>query len=1175
MPFILFFIFLICSCSHKETAFTAISANFSGVHFQNTITVSDTLNALVSEFVYNGGGVALGDLNGDDKPDIFFAGNQQDNALFVNKGELVFRDASREAGILKPEAGYWSSGVNLVDINRDGKLDIYVCNTLNETAALRKNLLYINQGNDNQGTPKFREQAEAYGLADTSHASHAQFFDYDLDGDLDVFIGVNWIEEKYAHEFIEKRFGPDALNRDILLRQDWSTEKGHPVFTNVSSEAGIIADGYSHSTLIVDFNGDHYPDIYVANDFESDDIVYINQQNGTFLDRAKAIFKHCSLSAMGSDVGDVNNDGLPDLFTTEMQPYYNKRKKLFQGESTYQREILTRRYGYTPQYTRNTLQVNQGIHPETGLPIFSEQGQYAGVHETDWSWATLFFDYNHDGHQDLYIANGFPKDVTDHDFSIFRSFASRLVSPQELLAAVPEVKSPNFLFENNGNGTFQNVTQRAGMAIPSFSNGAAFADLDLDGDLDLVVHQIDDKAMIFRNNLDVSKHPYLRVRLEGTLGNPDAIGATVMAYYGKGKQRQFLLSGRGYLSQSETVCHFGLGQSTKVDSLEIIWPGGLRQLLYDIPTNQTLTVSFDPTVVLPPQNTSEPLNTRFSEVSESMGLRYFHQDDDFIDFNIQRTIPHKLSQFGPALAVGDLDGDDLEDLVISGSRNYPETFFYQRLDGAFESQTNLLKTDKQSEDAGMLVFDADGDGRNDLFIAGGGAQYRPGDARYQGRLYHNAGNRRFDYVPGAIPDLKTNNSCVKAADVDGDGDLDLFVGARSQPGAYPLPDRSFLLLNESRPGNPLFREASQGNKGTPMFPGPITDALWTDVNNDNQPDLLLVGEWLSPRLFQNQRGLLKEVRTGLEDYIGWWNSVAGADLDNDGDTDYILGNFGENINFRASPKEPMAIYAYDLDKNGSIDPLISRYWPDSLGKRKAFLYHPLQDIIAQFPGIKKQYLYFGEFGEATAADVFRKLGIQRAKAIQVNWMKTSWIENLGNGRFRMHALPPQAQMAPVYGILPIAGDSGEYTDLLLTGNDFGMEVQQGKADAFNGLWLQNHGKQKFTPVLSTHSGFYVPGDGKSLVSLKNSNDLLLVASQNKGALRCMKPRKQYQHMLSFKESETHAMIMLKNGTKRKVERYWGSSFLSQSGQHITINGSEHSVVFFKADGNRSRIWSRK
>ncbi|MEX0290326.1 MAG: CRTAC1 family protein, partial [Flavobacteriaceae bacterium] len=568
--------FLGCNRSQKDsTLFRVISAADSGLDFNNQLFENDSINIIDNEFVYNGAGVALGDLNNDGLDDIFLAANQVDNKLFLNLGELKFEDVSKQAKISKPDTLHWSSGVSLIDINLDGLQDIYVCNTFYKDSTKRKNLLYINLG-IKEGVPEFAEMAEAYGIADNSYSSHAQFFDYDNDGDLDLFIGVNRIEGINPNQFSPLTDDGTSLSKDRLYENIWKEGDPHPIFKEVTEAAGIRYHGYSHSTLIHDFNEDGWADIYVANDFLSNDLIYINNQDKTFTNRADDIFKHFSLSSMGSDIADVNNDGIMDIFTSEMQPYYNKRKKLFQGPSSYQKEIFTRKYQYAYQYTRNTLQLNLGTNPETGLPIFGETGMFAGVQETDWSWAPLFADFDNDGWKDLLITNGFPKDVTDRDFGDFRATASRLVSKEKLIAAIPEIKIPNFIFKNNGDLSFEDVTQKWGLNFGTYSNGAAYGDLDNDGDLDLVINNINDPVLLMENKANelLPGAKYLRVKLNGPKGNSAAYGSVVTVFAQGQEKKQSLLSGRGYLSKTEEALHFGLGAISQVDSIQIIWPGG-------------------------------------------------------------------------------------------------------------------------------------------------------------------------------------------------------------------------------------------------------------------------------------------------------------------------------------------------------------------------------------------------------------------------------------------------------------------------------------------------------------------------------------------------------------------------------------------------------------------------
>ena len=1170
---------LFASCTgNAETAalFENIPADQSGLQFENRLHENDSINILDNEFVYNGSGVALGDLDGDGLDDIFLAGNQVNNTLYLNRGKLKFEDITQASGIGKPDSLLWSSGVSLVDLNLDGRLDVYVCNTFYRDSLHRRNLLYINKGNGDDGIPRFEEEAAAYGIADDSYSSHAQFFDYDNDGDLDLFIGVNRIEGINPSQFRPLEDDGTSMSRDRLYRSDWNDSLGRPHFTNVSEQAGIVHHGYSHSTLIHDFNKDGWMDIYVANDFFSNDLVYINNQDGTFTNRAGDIFKHFSLSSMGSDLADINNDGELDLFTTEMQPYYNKRKKLFQGPSSYDKEIFTRQYNYEYQYARNTLQIANGTDPQTGLPVFSETGIFAGIQETDWSWAPLFADYDNDGWQDLIITNGFPKDVTDRDFGDFRVTANRLVSKEQLIAAIPEIKIPNFAFKNNGNLTFEDVTEAWGLNFGTFSNGAAYGDLDLDGDLDLVINNLNDKALLLENHsteLYPEQH-YLRIRLKGTELNPAGYGSLVSVYQGGHVQKLRLLSGRGYLSKPESVLHFGLGAATQADSVLIEWPDGLVERMVAIAANQVLEADHaqavrNPSYGMPPM-ASAPLR----EVAAERGLDILVRDIDFIDFNFQRTLPHKFSQYGPSLAAGDVNEDGLTDLLVAGSRGFAEKWLLQNADGTFSEQDTNYKNEagKEEEDTATLLFDADSDGDLDLYLARGSGQYEPGHPWYRDLLLLNDGKGQYAPAPGALPEMVSNSSVVKAADYDQDGDLDLFVGSRVLPFAYPSADRSYVLRNDSSAGQARFSDVTREVCGALEYAGLISDALWTDFNGDARPDLILAAEWSPLRFFENRGGQLEEVTdaTGLSEDKGWWNSLAAADLDNDGDTDYVAGNSGTNIYFKGNKDQPVRIYAKDLDDNGMIDPLISYYLRDSLGVKREYLYHPWQDVVKQFSAIRKRFNSFGEFGSSTLPEMFKDGLLDDAVVYEFNTMETSWIENLGGNRFRRHALPMAVQIAPVYGVAPADFDGDGLIDLLVVGNDYGMEVQQGRADALMGLLLKNRGDGSFEPLNADRSGFYVPGDAKALVRLTTADGKSLwVASQNNARLKAFETVEGGM-LIPVSPREVRAEITLGDGSRQHHEFYWGSGFLSQSERVLEVPKTARRVEFFDGQGHATR-----
>ncbi|MFM1878070.1 MAG: hypothetical protein RLZZ241_936 [Bacteroidota bacterium] len=1171
-----------CSTKSDKTLFERKNPDATGIVFSNQLTENDSVNILDNEFVYNGSGVGIGDLNGDGLEDLFLAGNQVNNALYLNKGKLKFEDITLAAGIGKPSSFIWSSGVNIVDVNLDGKLDVYVSNTFYRDSVNRRNLLYINSGVNSQGIPTFQEQATAYGIADDSYSSHAQFFDYDNDGDLDLFIGVNRIEGINPSQFRPIEDNGQSMSRDRLYRNDWDANAGHPVFTNVSSEAGIIYHGYSHSTIIHDFNQDGWADIYVANDFFSNDLIYINNQDGTFTNRAGDIFKHFSLSSMGSDLADVNSDGELDLFTTEMQPYYNKRKKLFQGPSSYDKEIFTRRYDYEYQYARNTLQISNGSNPETGLPIFSETGMFAGVQETDWSWAPLFADYDNDSWQDLIITNGFPKDVTDRDFGDFRVTGQRLLSKEDLIAAIPEIKIPNFAFKNNGDLSFSDVTDSWGFNFGTFSSGAAYGDLDGDGDLDLVINNLNEPVTLLENH-SREMHPelnYLRISLDGPTANAQGFGSMVSVYLNGHIQKLTSLSGRGYLSKPESTLHFGLGKSNKADSVLIQWPDGKTQKLIQVASNQTLRVHHKDASSKNIKSAHQSTNTALmQEVSAQKDLDILVRDIDFIDFNFQRTLPHKFSQYGPALSAGDVNGDGLTDVFVPGSRSFAEQFLMQQMDGSFIAvEVNFKESESmEEEDTATLLFDADGDGDLDLYVGRGSAQYDPQDSLYRDQLLINDGLGNYTALTSGLPEITANTSVVKAADFDRDGDLDLFVGSRVLPFAYPKADRSYLLRNDTHGNTIQFTDVTASVGPVLEYAGLISDAIWSDFNGDNHPDLILASEWSPLRFFENKNGKLLEItnQTGVEEDKGWWNSLSAADLDNDGDIDYIAGNSGSNCYFKGTKTEPVRLYAKDLDDNGMIDPLLSYYLRDSLGIKHEYLYHPWQDVVKQFAGIRKYFNSFGSFGASTLPEMFNDGLLNDAEILELNTSASSWFENLGNNTFKRHPLPLAAQIAPIYGILSEDLDSDGNTDLILVGNDFGMEVQQGRSDALNGLVLKNDGQGNFTSLNNTASGFYVPGDAKALIRLISADGKnLWIASQNNNHLKAFES-KETPTVVALKANEVKARVTKQNGATRVVEFHWGSGFLSQSQRILQFNPVDQKIEFYNQKGEITRVVSGK
>jgi hypothetical protein len=1184
LAFILIALLGLASCKNNDKLFRLVSPEKSGIDFTNTITVNDTINILESEFTYNGGGVAVGDLNGDGLQDIYFAGNQVQNKLYINKGELKFEEVIEKAGAHKTK-GQWSSGVTFVDINSDGKQDIYVCNTMIEDSAALRDLLFINQGNNAEGIPQFKEMGEEYRILDNTHNSISTFFDYDLDGDLDLFIAVNFIDVQYPNQFLsmDQRRGKGVVTRDLLYRNDFDSTLGHAVFTDVSLDAGIDWGGYSHSAMIHDFNKDGYPDIYVANDYLSTDLIYINNQNGTFTNSISEIFKHESYSSMGSDIADVNNDGLEDLFAVEMLPADNKRKKVNMNANNYNHYLFTEQYQYEYQFVRNMFQLNQGINPKTKLPLFSDIAFLAGVEATDWSWSPLFADFDNDGYRDLLITNGFPKDIIDHDFGAFRkSVSSSMITRAELLDMIPEVKIPNFIFKNNGDLTFSDKSKEWGINLVSFTNGTSYADLDNDGDLDIITNNIDDPAFLFENTLynsDKKKEDqtanFLRVDLKGPLMNPQGFGATVTIWNKGNQQLAQSHCVKGYLSKSESFLHFGLGDSKSVDSIVVVWSDGKKQTLSKQNANQIISIDYknakEKTI---PSNMPKP--TLFEEIDpKSIGVDYVHEENDFIDFNLQKTLPHKFSQYGPAIAVGDVNRDGLDDIALaSSSRFQGPVVLIQQANGKFNKKILPIKTSEvnKEEDMGLLLFDADGDGDNDLYITRGSYQHDPGSNLYQDVLCENDGKGNFTVVASALPVITASGQNTKAADFDGDGDLDLFVGGRVDAKAYPKPGQSLLLRNDSKPGKLSFIDVTKKWSSSLPTVGMVSDFLWTDFNNDNKPDLLIASEW-SPLLFYKNTGSSFEkidASKEISDASGWWNSLLAVDVDQDGDMDYVAGNFGLNQYFKCSSGEPLRIYSKDFDNNGSYDAFISCYFPDSTGKRQEYFYHSKDDMQKQLILIRKKFEFYGDYGKATVKDVFTPEEMKGVNVLTANYMKSVWIENLGNQQFKMHELPMQAQFAPLYGMQAMDINGDQLTDLILTGNDFGMETSQGRADAFNGLVLLNGGNKNFKPIGFEESGFLVPGDARALAAVNVAGTNYLVSTENRKALRFFKMNGISKKSIQLMPSETKAMLYYKGNKKQKAELTYGSSFLSQTTRNYSIPSGVTKIELYTQQGKLTR-----
>lgn len=1169
------FVSQVSAQSEANTLFKLRPASYTGISFTNIIYENDTLNILNQANIYNGGGVGIGDFNNDGLNDIYLAGNMVSNKMYLNKGNLQFTDITETAGV--GGNGRWCTGVSVVDINADGWLDIYVSASFRKDPLLRTNLLFINQGNNKDGVPTFKESARSYGIADTGYSTQGVFFDYDKDGDLDLYLVTNELNDpKTPIRFRPKVMDGSARNTDRLYRNN-----GNNTFTNVSKAAGILIEGWGHAACISDFNQDGWPDIYVANDFVSNDLLYINNKNGTFTNQLGLYFKHTGWNAMGTEYADINNDGLQDLISLEMLPEDNLRKKRMLSGNEYYNYFNSHKYGYEQQYVRNVLQLNRGIGPD-GRAAYSEVGYLAGIYETDWSWCPLVADFDNDGLRDLVITNGLPRDVTDLDYVTFNNGQTGGTAKLTLAMtdSLPIVKLSNYAFKNNGGLSFTNTTQSWGFNTSSFANGAAYADLDNDGDLDILINNINDPCSVYENTLNTKEHRSpthtLAVTITGKGQNPQAFGTILRIYYDHGKQQLYEHQPcRGYLSTVDNTAHFGIGAVTTVDSVRVIWPDNKTLVLQHVAADQTIKVAYqDATGTMAPGRKNKP--GIFKKPAGNASITFKHREIESVDYNIQASIPHKLSQYGPGIAVGDIDGNGLEDFYIGGSVGNKGLFFMQDAKGEFmvDSTRIRLHDNHPAEDMGVLFFDADNDGDLDLYIVSGSYELAPNQPSSQDVLYFNDGKGRFEPRYSALPKMFANGSCVRAADFDGDGDLDLFVGGRVVSGAYPMPAESYLLQNVSG----TFLDITSRYCPELRHIGMVTDALWTDFDQDGKPDLIVTGEWMPVSFFKNNGKSFTAINesTGIAAHTGWWNSLAAGDFDNDGDIDYIAGNLGLNSNYKASPAEPMHLFAKDLDDNGLLDPMVFCYMNAVDGSRKLFPMTCRDDMISQMISIRKKYPTYKAYGMASVDQLWSAKDREGAISLEATDMASSYIENLGNGHFSIHALPVEAQMAPVYGMLAEDINKDGNLDLLMVGNDFGMEPYSGRHDALMGLVLMGDGKGHFSPLTLEESGFCVKGDAKALARIHTANkEDLFIATQNQDSAlvfcNTLQSKSSTTRWITLQPGDFSAEIFYKDNRKKYTEFYYGSSFLSQSSRTWPFDDSIEKIIVTDFKGTKRTI----
>lgn len=1083
-PVIVALLCLLAACGQDDKLFQLVNPNDSGIHFSNMLPENDTLNALKFEYVYNGAGVGIADFNNDGLADIFFAGNINSSALYLNKGDFAFEDISDAAGVT---SRLWCTGVSIVDINQDGLPDVYLSTVHPDMDKNAPNIFFVNQGVDENGIPHFKDLALPLGLADSSFATQSVFFDYDMDGDLDMFLLNNSLEAYHRNSPIGQRTDGSGKSVDRLYRQD-KREDGSVYFADVSAKAGILEEGWGLGIVVNDFNQDGWPDIYCANDFLSSDQLYINQQDGTFKNEISSWMNHQEFNGMGADMADLNNDGLNDLVVVDMMPDDNLRQKTMFSWMGYERFMKSLKLNYQPQYIRNVLQRNNGNN------TFSDIGYQSGIYATDWSWSPLIADFDNDGLRDILITNGYVKDVTDLDFVTYNKdvtmFGSDKLKNENAAKALRDlggVYKPDFIFRNKGDFEFENVGNKWGISDPTYSTGAAYADFDNDGDLDLIVNNLNGVARLYKNTVNSTKGAtsnFFQLQLKGPMDNPQGIGAKVWLYAdGQLNYAEQQLQ-RGYLSSVDPVMHFGLGKATKVDSVTIVWPGDKMQVMRNVPANERIEASFDQAHLT--FYRSQPGPT-FLIRNDDSAISLVMPEDIYTDYKSgQATLPHKFSQQGPRLAVGDINGDGLEDFIMGGTANRSALICIQKPGGTFQVDSLGMK---KSEDVGLLLFDADNDGDLDLYCVSGSNEFGKDTRMYQDRLYKNDGKGGFTLDIEALPKIESSGSCVVAADFDLDGDLDLFVGGRVVPVSYPLTPRSYLLQNS---GTGKFEDVTSSIGGGLDSVGMVTDALFTDFDNDGTKDLIVIGEWMPIMLFHNDGGSFKKVK---ELPTGWWSGIAEGDFDNDGDLDYIVGNLGKNSLLQASDKEPVRIYAKDFDGNGSVDPFISRYI-----NGKEHPVHYRETMTEQIPGLRRILSTYSGYGKMEMSQILKFLGDKDMMVRQATWFESTYLENHGNGEFTMHMLPSRIQDSPINSISVCHLNDDSYLDFLAVQNSFSEETLSGYLDAGIGVYALGNGDGTFTIVPPQTSGFSVMTDAKDIRQIKVGNSYKWIISSNQAPL---------------------------------------------------------------------------
>lgn len=1081
------------SCQKKQI-FRLMDSEYTGVDFINKVEETDSLHVMSYEYIYNGAGLGISDLNNDGLPDIVFAGNQVSPRVYLNQGNFKFKDIT--ANFKNLTNNQWYSGVAIADVNCDGWPDVYITSTANNNPNRCKNRLWINEGANESSVPYFTEMSEKYSVDENGQSVSAAFLDYDRDGDLDLYVLNNTLNSRMNTSYRAKVNDGTAPNNDKLYRNN-----GDGTFTDVTIEAGIIYEGFGLGVAVGDVNKDGYPDIYITNDYISNDLFYINQRNGTFRNEIRKYMSYQSKSSMGNDMADVNNDGNPDMFTLDMMPeYYYKKRQTINGFS-YIFYVNDAKYDYEHQFLRNMLHVHNGFINGEMLP-YSEVGQMAGIYQTEWSWSPLFADYDNDGDKDLLVANGYPRDMTDKDWTFYKvRVYGTLADEKHVIEMTPTVKVPNVIYENKGNLRFSKRKEWL-PDVPSYSYGASFVDLDNDGDLDYVANNINDKAFILRNytvEKSGKKARYIKIKLIGEGSNTMAIGAKIELWHnGKYQFNEHFLT-RGYASSVDPIVHFGLSGDSKIDSLKITWPTtGFVSILKEINVNQTLIINESDSK---PNTTPEAAlnNSKLLFAKDDDIINYTHEQSDFIDFFLnQNIIPHKFSQIGPVIAKGDLNGDGIEDIIVGSTNTQPTRVFVKNGSRFTETFFEGLTIKKNQVESDIAVFDADNDGNNDVVIVSGGYE----SSKEDDYLHFIYNNRSGKFVSEALPVQPFPASVVRPADFDKDGDMDIFIGARVKRGMFPFADNSWLLVNED--GRFTAKPFSELNLGM------VTDAVWSDFDNDGWPDLLVAREWNSILVLKNVNGnsFSPAKVSNMVDYHGIWYSITAGDFDNDGDDDYIAGNLGENHRFTISSKYPLSVYHVDFDLNGSIDAVGTAYWKDPKDKMREYPVNYLDELRTQLPLLDKQFDSYAAFSFATFEDMFGKEAAERKdNKLFVNTTSSYVIWN-ENGRLRFERLPDQVQVSPARKMLVKDLNNDLFPDVIVTGNDHTYDISTGYYDANKGLVMISKGKeQKFDILVPSQSGFVLNGMVESLLLFEGDTTIVIAGiNRNRASsFRLIKP----------------------------------------------------------------------